>query len=103
MDSEHGRLTYSSEELLSDGAYTAPLLAGGVLCHGGFDADGRYRSPRTQHRDPAVRAWQRRLVAEGHPLIDLPDHLIPPQYPSIAQAKLVLKAGVREPVVRSLT
>jgi len=103
MDSEHGRLTYSADELLSDGAYAAPLLAGGVLCHGGFDPDGHYRSPRTLHRDPAVRAWQQRLRSEGHPLIELPEQLIPPQYPSVAQAKLLLKAGVREPVVRSLT
>jgi hypothetical protein len=97
------KLTYSPEELLADGKYSAPLFAGEVLCHGGFDDDGRYRSPRTLHRTPAVRSWQARLLAGGHSLIDLPDEIIPPQFPSVAQAKLVLEAGVREPVVRSLT
>ena len=43
-------LIYTEEELLAGGDYEAPLLAGGVRCHGGFLADGRYRSPRTLHR-----------------------------------------------------
>jgi hypothetical protein len=97
------KLTYSPEELLADGKYSAPLFAGEVLCHGGFDDEGRYRSPRTLHRTPAVRSWQAQLRVGGHALIDLPEEIIPPQFPSVAQAKLVLKAGVREPVVRSLT
>jgi hypothetical protein len=97
------KLTYAPEELLADGKYSAPLFAGDVLCHGGFDDDGRYRSPRTLHRSPAVRSWQAQLLANGHALIDLPDAIIPPQFPSVAQAKLVLEAGVREPVVRALT
>lgn len=98
-----GRLTYSAEELLADGDYAAPLFAGNVLCHGGFDADGVYRSPRTLHRNPAVEIWQQRLCEQGHPLIEVQDTLIPPQFPSFAQAKLLLQAGVREPVVRALT
>ena len=97
------RLTWSTDELLADGKYAEPLFASGVLCHGGFDADGVYRSPRTLHRGPAVLSWQARLRREGHRLIELPDALIPPQFPSVGQAKLVLKAGVREPVVRALT
>ena len=97
------KLTYSSEELLADGSYAAPLFAGEVLCHGGFDADGNYRSPRTLHRSPAVLSWQAQLQRNGHTLIDIPESLIPPQFPSVGQAKLVLKAGVREPVVRALT
>ncbi len=97
------KLTYAPEELLADGKYSAPLFANDVLCHGGFDDDGRYRSPRTLHRNPAVRSWQAQLLANGHALIDLPDAIIPPQFPSVAQAKLVLEAGVREPVVRALT
>jgi hypothetical protein len=97
------KLTYSSDELLADGRYAAPLLAREVLCHGGFDEGGNYRSPRTLHRNPAVLSWQAQLQRNGHALIDLPEELIPPQFPSVGQAKLVLKAGVREPVVRSLT
>jgi hypothetical protein len=102
-DVDLSRLTYSPEELLSDTRVTAPLHAGGVLCHGGFDADGRYCSPRTLHRTPAIHSWQAKLIADGGELIQIGDELIPPQYPSVEQAKLMLKAGVREPVVRSLT
>ena len=55
------RLVYSEKELLASGDYASPLVAGGVRCHGGFDAGGRYRSPRVVHRGPAIRAWQARL------------------------------------------
>jgi hypothetical protein len=103
MESQSDRLTYRAEELLSDGAYAEPLIAGGVLCHGGFDADGHYRSPRTLHRTPAVQAWQRRLLAEGEPLIEIADALVPPQFPSVAQARVLLKNGLQEPIVRALT
>jgi hypothetical protein len=78
-------------------------VAGGVLCHGGFDMDGRYRSPRTKHRSPAIRAWQARLAREGAALVDVPRELIPPQYPNVEQTKLLLREGVRDPVVRTLT
>lgn len=97
------RLAYTAADLLSDADYAEPLFANGVRCHGGFDPDGAYRSPRTLHRDPAIRAWQQRLRHEGHGLIEIPDALIPPQYPNVQQAKLLLRNGVRDPVVRSLT
>jgi hypothetical protein len=97
------RLTFSETELLDSGAYDAPLIAAGVRCHGGFEASGAYRSPRTLHRGPAVAAWQARLAREGHALVDVPQALMPPQYPNVAQAKLLLRNGVRDPVVRTLT
>ena len=96
-------LVYTAEQLLDSGGYDAPLIAGGVRCHGGFDADGRYRSPRTLHRGPAIRAWQDRLAREGAELIRIDRALMPPQYPNVAQAKLLLRHGVRDPVVRALT
>ncbi len=97
------RLNWSEEELLESGAYEAPLIAGGVRCHGGFDAEGSYRSPRTIHRDPAIAAWQGRLTAEGHELVAIDPALLPPQYPSVEQARLLLKEDVKEPIVRALT
>jgi hypothetical protein len=97
------RVEYSPEELLADGDYAEPLVAGGVRCHGGFEADGRYRSPRSVHRAPAIRAWQERLRGEGAELIELPRVLLPPQYPNAEQSKLLLREGVRDPVVRALT
>jgi hypothetical protein len=96
-------LVYSAEEILADPEVREPLVANGVRCHGGFDADGRYRSPRTRHRLPAIRAWQARLARDGDALLDVPRALIPPQYPNAAQTKLLLREGVRDPVVRTLT
>jgi hypothetical protein len=100
---ESERTSYTRDELLASGSYEAPLVAGGVRCHGGFGADGRYRSPRTLHRAPAIAAWQGRLARDGHPLIEIPRALMPPQYPNVAQATLLMKHGVRDPLVRTLT
>jgi hypothetical protein len=97
------RLSFTRDELLDSGTYTAPLIAGGVRCHGGFEADGRYRSPRMQYRGPAIAAWQARLAREGAPLIEIPRALMPPQYPNVEQATLLLRHGVRDPIVRTLT
>jgi hypothetical protein len=97
------RLVYTRDELLESGSYAAPLVAGGMRCHGGFDADGGYRSPRTIHRTPAIAAWQARLAREGAELIDVPRALMPPQYPNVEQAVLLLEHGVRDPIVRALT
>ncbi len=96
-------LEYSTEQILESGDYAEPLIAGDVRCHGGFESDGSYRSPRTIHRMPAVRAWQERLAREGHALVTVDEALMPPQYPNLEQSKLLLKEGVRDPVVRRLT
>jgi len=96
-------LVWTREELLASDAYAEPLFAGDVRCHGGFDADGRYRSPRTRHRAPAIRAWQARLEREGAALVEIDRRLMPPQYPNAAQAALLVRHGVRDPVVRTLT
>ena len=97
------RLTFTRDDLLDSGPYAAPLIAGGVRCHGGFESDGRYRSPRTIHRAPAIEAWQARLRGEGHGLIEIPAALMPPTWPSVEQSVLLLEHGVRDPIVRTLT
>jgi hypothetical protein len=97
------RTVYTTEELLSSSAYEEPLIANGVRCHGGFDAEGSYRSPRTLHRGPAIRSWQDQLARDGHALLEISPALMPPQYPNAEQAKLLLRNGVRDPVVRALT
>jgi hypothetical protein len=96
-------LVWSREALLESGAYAEPLIANGVRCHGGFDDDGRYRSPRVLHRGPAIAAWQARLARDGVPLLDIDRRLMPPQYPNVAQSKVLLRHSVRDPVVRALT
>jgi hypothetical protein len=97
------QLEFAREELLDSGGYAEPLLANGVRCHGGFEADGAYRSPRTLHRAPAIQAWQAALAAGGSELIQVPRDLMPPQYPNVEQSRLLLREGVRDPVVRALT
>jgi len=98
-----GRLRFGDDELLDSGGYSEPLIANGVRCHGGFDTDGSYRSPRTLNRAPAIRAWQARLATEGAELLEVPRELMPPQYPNAEQARLLLREGVRDPIVRALT
>ena len=98
------RLEFKFDELLASPKLDTPLIAGGVRCHGGFDGDGNYVSPRTVWRNPAIRAWQdQHLQTSSRPLVEIPKDAIPPHLPSVAQAKLLLKEGVREPMVRTLT
>lgn len=96
------RLVYSQDELLSSVAYDEPLIANGVRCHGGF-VGSRYQSPRTAWRDPAIAAWQAQVRKRDLRLIEIGRELVPPQYPNAAQAVLLLREGVREPLVRTLT
>lgn len=97
------RVVFSQDEILETESGLEPLVANGVRCHGGFDADGVYCSPRAKHRMPAIRAWQARLAQDGHELLAIDPALIPPQYPNVAQAKLLLQEEVRDPIVRALT
>jgi hypothetical protein len=98
------QLTYDTAELLASHAYEAPLIAGGVRCHGGFDADGRYVSPRTRYRRPAIDAWQASHRATfGTELLDLPLDTWPGHYPNVAQARFLIEAGVTEPIIATLT
>ena len=97
-----GQLEFSRDELLVSHPFEEPLIAGGVRCHGGF-IEGRYVSPRTRVRTPAIQAWKERLISEGQPLLYVPREYIPPQYPSYPQAKLLLLEGIRDPITRALT
>ena len=65
MSATASPLHYSEEELLSSGSFREPLFANGVRCHGGFDDEGRYCSPRVLFRNPAINAWQDRLRQGG--------------------------------------
>ena len=56
--------------------------------------------------DPPPRAGDRAWQASsrrGARAARIPPALVPPQYPSAAQATLLLREGVREPLVRTLT
>jgi len=98
------QLTFSERELLANHDVAEPLVAGGVRCHGGFDADGRYVSPRTRHRLPAIAAWQQSHREQfGTEILDAPIALWPEVYPNVAQSKYLLREGVSEPTISSLT
>lgn len=103
------QLEYTWEELLSDPPIVEPLRVDGVgegslLCHGGFLQDGAYAPPRTGRRPAAIRAWQdshRRLF--GTEILHAPLESWPGNYPNLEQARFLLRHGIREPIVASLT
>ena len=82
------QVEFTEDELLSDLAVSEPLLAGGVRCHGGFDADGTYVSPRTRFRGPAIAAWgEQNCERFGTELIDVPLERWERSYPNVEQAR----------------
>ncbi len=98
------QVVFSEAELLRDHDELEPLFAGGVRCHGGFDADGNYVSPRTKNRWPAIGAWeaQRREQFGTEPL-GIPLETWPESFPNVEQSKLLLRRGVTAPTIASLT
>ena len=98
------QLTWSEQELLATDDVVQPVFAGGVRCHGGYTDAGSYVSPRTKYRVPAIEAWQQ----SHHETFDTdilaaPLELWPEPFPSVAQSKYLLRHGVREPTITSLT
>ena len=97
-------LEYTADELLTTHSISEPLIADGRLCHGGFDDGGTYVSPRTLHRAPAIAAWQAQHAADfGTSLLDIELDSFPAHYPNLDQAKLLLRNGVREPIIATLS
>lgn len=95
---------WTEAELLATDELAAPLVAGGQTCHGGFDADGTYVSPRTRFRAPAIRAWQESHREQtGAELLDVPLATWPEPYPNLPQSRFLLREGVRDPIVTTLT
>lgn len=97
------QVEFTADELLSNEPVAEPLIAGGVRCHGGFDDKGRYVSPRTRFRVPAIEAWQaHHTELFDKSMIELPrawgEH-----FPNVAQARFLIAAGVREPLIATLT
>jgi hypothetical protein len=98
------QVTFTEAELLADDPVAAPLVAGGVRCHGGFDDEGRYVSPRTRHRVPAIAAWQARHASDfGTEVLHVPLDTWPAHMPNVAQARHLIDKGVPEPLIATLT
>jgi hypothetical protein len=97
-------LEFAADDLLATHPVEEPLLAGGVRCHGGFLADGTYVSPRTALRGPAIAAWQdEHRKTFGAEILHAPVETWPAGYPSVEQARFLLRNGVREPIIATLT
>jgi hypothetical protein len=98
------QVEFTAEELLADHVIAEPLIAGGVRCHGGFDENGDYVSPRTRHRVPAIAAWQdRHREVFGTEILDIPLETWPEHFPNEAQARFLIRSGVPEPLLATLT
>ncbi len=103
-DGTTDQVVFAAPELLASHRYAEPLVVGGVRCHGGFDDDGAYMSPRTANRVPAIAAWQAKHRRDfGTEPLDLPLHTWPEHYPNVAQARFLIASGVPEPVIATLT
>jgi hypothetical protein len=99
------QLVFDTEELLANHRYEEPLVLKDRRMHGGFDSEGRYVSPRTLNRVPAIRAWQAKLAedSDGMALIDCPPDFFADFYPNVDQTKYLLSEGVRTPLAHVLT
>ena len=104
MTSTTTQLEWTEEELLTTHPIEAPLIAGGVKCHGGFDENGDYVSPRTKNRWPAIDAWKTsRNKQFGTPLLDIQLDAWPEHYPNVAQTKYLISEGIPDPLIAILT
>jgi hypothetical protein len=98
------QLHFRADELLADHEMVEPLVIHGLRCHGGFDADGAYVSPRMKGRSKAIAAWQAQYRDDfGVDILDAPLDTWPESYPNVAQAKFLLREGVRGPLITTLT
>ena len=98
------KLSYSTEEILAHHPYARPHTEAGYKLHGGFDADGKYISPRTLNRWPAIQAWSDALKSKGHDVVDAsPQLLVGDAFPSAAQQKFLLELGLGQTLWDSLT
>jgi hypothetical protein len=95
---------YTRDEIMADHDYAAPQVEAGYRLHGGFDAGGKYISPRTLNRWPAVEAWQEELRQKGQSIIDASRRLLKRgPYPTAEQQKFLLGHGFGETLWNSLT
>jgi hypothetical protein len=98
------KLVWTREEILADHVYAAPHIEADYRLHGGFDVDGRYISPRTLNRWPAIRAWGDALKSRGHELVDSSQQLmVRGSFPNPAQQGLLLEHGLGQTLWNSLS
>jgi hypothetical protein len=99
---------FTEQELLLDAPVKEPLFArhsgGEVRCHGGFDDEGTYVSPRMRFRGPGIVAWQEKHREDfGAEPIDIPLETWPAHFPTVEQARYLIQQDVPEPLSATLT
>ena len=98
------QLRYTSREILAEHPYARSNMFDGSKLHGGYDESGKYISPRTLHRWPAINAWRQAFIDRGGELIDASTRILKAEhYPNHAQMKFLLDHGVTLPLWNSLT
>lgn len=98
------QVEFTEHELLESHDFAEPLVAGDIRCHGGFDDNGEYVSPRTKNRWPAIEAWdEQRLEQFATPKLDIGLETWPENFPNVAQTSFLVRNGVREPAISELT
>lgn len=98
------KCAYTKTELEAEHNYATPHIECGLKLHGGFDADGRYLSPRTRHRWDAIHAWHSRLDDQDVPIVEASTELLTePNFPNVAQQVHLLKNGIEQSFWDSLT
>lgn len=98
------KLVYTREEILAEHTYARPHVEAGYVLHGGFDAGGKYISPRTLNRWPAIRAWNEALKSRGYDPVDATQTILAREhFPNVAQQNLLLELGMGQTLWNSLT
>lgn len=98
------QLRYAETELMRDHDYAAPQVVAGHRLHGGFDRGGRYLSPRTLVREPAVDAWTEALRGRGGELMQADASLLAGvRMPNTPQHRLLLRSGLEQTFWNNLT
>lgn len=98
------QLRFSRDELLREHAYVTPHAVAGQRIHGGFDAAGRYVSPRTLLRESALINWTTALQARGGaPMLCSSSLLAGVRVPNTAQQRLLVQSGLGQTFWNTLT
>lgn len=98
------QVEFTETELLMDHDLAEPLIANGVRCHGGFDDEGTYVSPRTRFRAPAIEAWEEhRFEQSGTAPLEIPLDTWPQNFPNVEQSTFLISKGAPEPTISALT
>ena len=97
------KLDYAREDLLAEHDYARRIEHDGIRFHGGLDASGAYVSPRSLHRPDAIAAWSGALAGAGKPTEAMRFERLQEFFPTVAQAKLLLRSGAHGAMTRILT